>query len=324
MTVVTTLVSTDVAARMDGSVEAGSGATSARRIGGVDVTFERGQSTGVKVPVGMRTSSWLQDMAGLNNLDEDDPDVRRLLTAVAHVASELRRFSLRCIADLRPGDRDSVAGQPAPAAQGAGPLLMLLVERDQLARGQHSDYAIGPSSGDRAAYRFVHTGEVWSLTFDGETVHLKDAKGLRDIAELLRHPNREVHCLELMGSTVHESDRGPVIDSTARRAYQRRARELQIELDDAETVHDLERADSARSELEMLVDQLTAATGLGGRRRRVGASAERARSAVRWRIRAALRRIAAAHPALGRHLERAIRTGTYCAYQPAEPVDWQM
>ena len=52
--------------------------------------------------------------------------------------------------------------------------------------------------------------------------------------------------------------------------------------------------------------------------------AERARSAVTWRLRAAVKRIAEVHPELGRHLTNAIRTGTWCAYRPETAVEWQI
>ena len=51
-------------------------------------------------------------------------------------------------------------------------------------------------------------------------------------------------------------------------------------------------------------------------------NAERARTAVRSRIRDALQRIEVAHPALGRHLAHSVWTGSYCVYQPDPPVDW--
>lgn len=51
---------------------------------------------------------------------------------------------------------------------------------------------------------------------------------------------------------------------------------------------------------------------------------ERARLAVTQRVKAALKRIAAVHPALGRHLKRSIKTGTFCAYvpNPEQPISW--
>ncbi len=79
----------------------------------------------------------------------------------------------------------------------------------------------------------------------------------------------------------------------------------------------------AKEELDALIDHLTAAYGLRGRDRTQGQPAEKARSAVTWRIRTAIKRIAEAHPALADHLDRSVRTGRFCVYDPAEPVDWE-
>jgi hypothetical protein len=47
-------------------------------------------------------------------------------------------------------------------------------------------------------------------------------------------------------------------------------------------------------------------------------AAERARKAVTARIRDAIRRITDAHPELGAHLDRTVRTGTTCRYEPSQ------
>ena len=78
----------------------------------------------------------------------------------------------------------------------------------------------------------------------------------------------------------------------------------------------------ARAELDQIVETLSQAFGLAGKPRRVGSSIERARTAVTWRIRSAIRKALAAHPALGRHLENSVRTGTYCTYAPEKTLDW--
>ena len=44
--------------------------------------------------------------------------------------------------------------------------------------------------------------------------------------------------------------------------------------------------------------------------------------AVTNQIRRALERIRAEHPALGRHLANALRTGFLCAYLPEQPIQW--
>ncbi|MBC8071920.1 MAG: hypothetical protein IAG13_26570, partial [Deltaproteobacteria bacterium] len=56
--------------------------------------------------------------------------------------------------------------------------------------------------------------------------------------------------------------------------------------------------------------------GLGGRLRRAGSSSERARINVQRRLKDVVRRVTSVHAELGRHLERALRTGTYCSYEP--------
>ena len=115
-----------------------------------------------------------------------------------------------------------------------------------------------------------------------------------------------------------------MLDAQARHSYELRIRELQAELVEAEDAHDQGGADKARLEMDWLVEQLLAATGHGGRPRRTGGSHERARSAVGWRIRAAIKSITEVHPALGHHLRDTVRTGAWCSYQPTSPVPWTL
>ena len=66
--------------------------------------------------------------------------------------------------------------------------------------------------------RFVRDGDVWSITFAGETCSLTDRKGLRDLARLLAEPGREIAAQDLVatGGTVLDAGGGPVIDAEAR------------------------------------------------------------------------------------------------------------
>ena len=74
----------------------------------------------------------------------------------------------------------------------------------------------------------------------------------------------------------------------------------------------------------MLTTQLAGAFGLGGRERRAGSAAEKARLNVTRAIRTALRTLAEALPTAGAALDRGIRTGRYCIYEPApdDEVRW--
>ncbi len=170
--------------------------------------------------------------------------------------------------------------------------------------------------------RFAREGAIWRMDFDGLSVQLTHQKGFSDLMRLLERPGVEVHCLELADRPAETAGSAPQLDERARREIQARVRELQHEIDDADAAHDLARAERAREEFEQIVELLSGALGLGGRARALGSAAERARSAVTWRIRSGVKKIAKAHPQLGRHLENAVRTGTFCLYQPERPVDW--
>lgn len=167
-------------------------------------------------------------------------------------------------------------------------------------------------------------GDVWTITYEHTSVTVKATKGIDDLARLLASPGTEIHCLDLVGAAVDQASTGEVIDEQAKRAYEERIRELQAELDEAEADHDAARAERARAELDAVVDHLTAALGLGGRRRRTASAAERARSTVTQRVRHAIRRLGRDHPLLGRHLEASVRTGVYYSYQPERPVTWDV
>jgi TolB-like protein/tetratricopeptide (TPR) repeat protein len=179
-----------------------------------------------------------------------------------------------------------------------------------------------PVAREAGTARFRQDGDVWTLAFDGLAVQLTHQKGFSDLARLLQRPGVEVHCLELADRPAETTGIAPVLDERARREVQARARELQEEIDEADAFHDLGRAERAREELDRLVELLSGALGLSGRSRALGSVAERARSAVTWRIRSAIKKIGGAHPRLGRHLENAVRTGTFCVYQPETPIDW--
>jgi hypothetical protein len=150
---------------------------------------------------------------------------------------------------------------------------------------------------------------------------MRDSRGLQMLARLVTSPGTEIHVLDLMGpgdteQPIDAGDSGELLDDRARRDYRRRIEELRARLEDAESIQDAEGADAARAEIEHLSDELSRAFGLDGRQRRAGSVAERARVNVQRRLKHALERIARECPAAGRHLEWAVRTGTFCSYRP--------
>ena len=111
-------------------------------------------------------------------------------------------------------------------------------------------------------------------------------------------------------------DSGALLDTQAKNSYRRRLAEIDEDLDDARLTGDSGRVGQAEAERDFLIRELSRAVGLGGRDRRAGSASERARVSVTRAIRHAMSRIREHDPALGEHLDRAIRTGTYCAYLP--------
>lgn len=175
-------------------------------------------------------------------------------------------------------------------------------------------------------------GEYWTIAFEGAAFRLKDSKGLHYIATLLRQPDREIHALELvasLGSTEEDplplgSDAGPILDPEAKEQYRARLEDLDEELRQAEQWSDRERAARAREERDAIAHELAAAVGLGGRDRKASSDAERARVNVTRAIKTVVERIGDHSPALAKHFEATLRTGTFCSYSPDVALRWEL
>lgn len=161
-------------------------------------------------------------------------------------------------------------------------------------------------------------GDMWQAEYHGRTAFLRDCKGLHDLAALLAAPGVDHPALTLAGAAAAGAGRAdPVLDRTALAAYRRRLAALDQEMADADDDHDLGRRHAASDEREQLLTQLRQATRPDGHSRPLGASAaERARKAVTARIRDAITRIREALPELAAHLDRTVRTGNTCRYDP--------
>ena len=180
---------------------------------------------------------------------------------------------------------------------------------------------------------FGREGDYWAVVFEGRTVRVPDLKGMRYLARMLGSPGREFHVLDLVGAESGNAarhptlgDAGPILDEHAKDAYRRRLAEIEDDIEQAHALGDAERAAQAATERDFLVRELAGAVGLGNRDRRAASASERARVAVTRAVRKAMARLAEHDARLGEHLDRAVRTGTYCAYlpDPRAPVDWRL
>ena len=210
---------------------------------------------------------------------------------------------------------------PSPDHEGPDALVPAVRQALGVLADQPEDEGADDAPADPEEARLRREGDVWAVTYAGRTVRVRDLKGIGDLAVLLRRHGEEVHCLELMGAT-DVGDAGPALDDQARRAYQGRILELQRDVDEAREANDPVRAERAELELDALVTELSRAFGLGGRSRGAGSSVERARTAVTFRIRAAIKKIGEQHEPLATHLSHSVRTGTWCAYRPERDVRW--
>lgn len=173
----------------------------------------------------------------------------------------------------------------------------------------------------------------------GRRVVVRDLTGFRALAWLLSAPGKHVAALDLVeyppGESAppdraelvsrHGPDSGlPMIDEEALAAYRRRLAEIDTDIAEADATGDTRRSQLAHADRSFLVAELARASGLGGRARVTGGSAERARTSVTRTIRYAIRSLADEHPEAAAHLDARIRTGSYCWYEPdpAAPVHW--
>ena len=190
-------------------------------------------------------------------------------------------------------------------------------------------------------------GEVWTVEWAGKTSQLKDSKGLGYIAHLLRYPAQEFHVLDLVapgsytGEQVGEftggrdedlrqshtrgfdgygqnafGDAGEMLDARAKAAYKKRLAELREEVAEARRLNQAKSAQKAEDEAAAITRELARAVGLSGRDRRAASSIERARVNIARAVKATIQKIAKSNAALGRHLTKSIRTGTFCSYIP--------
>ena len=271
-----------------------------------DACAQLEQATGQATAVGARpVAAWAEaELAG--TLERLGGDARRIAALRAGAVAELSRLGTgRHLAALD--------DQPVPAA------------------------VTSPPVPDRPN-EFRRTAEGWSISYDGRAVMVRHTKGLADIRQLLAAPGAELHVLELareaegvdaagtsaasVTATPGGGSRQPVLDERAKAAYRERVRDLQAEVDDARACADIARAERAEAELDFVVAELAAGLGFGRRDRTMTDETERARQAVRARLRYTLDRLERVHPALHRHLDRALVTGTFCSYQPERPTAW--
>jgi len=238
------------------------------------------------------------------------------------------RYELARLRLADPRQRDAAAAELADVGREAEKLGMAGLAHDAQAHAGRA--GLGPARPVLTGV-FRREGALWTLSYGGVTVRMRDAKGLADLAPLLAAPGREISAVDLVAASSGGLGRADlrlgsdeVLDETARRQVRQRLADLDEEIAEADAWADPERASRARAERDALVSEITGATGLAGRARRLGDQPERARKAVTARIRDMIGRIERVHPSLGAHLRATVTTGTRCGYSPPAPTSWRI
>lgn len=207
------------------------------------------------------------------------------------------------------------------------------------------------SAVDVFAGMFRREGEYWTIAYLNNEFRIRDSRGLCYIAQLLQHPNRELHATELefrseSGAeaalcatpapgeeelseaglhTDGPGDAGEMLDAQAKFEYRRHLHDLREMLAEAKHCGDVTSAARLEDEIEFLARELTRAVGIGGRDRRAASVAHRARVNVSRAIRRSIEKIRAHDPALAAMLTLRIKTGIRCEYRSDEssPIAWE-
>jgi tetratricopeptide (TPR) repeat protein len=274
-----------------------------------------------------RLAEWLGRPADARRLFEDAIALNRRIGARPWMALAQADYAELLRATGHDDDHQRAAALQAEAratakALGMPGLLARLGEPPAHAAGilAASPVAAGPAESPPV---LDLEGEYWTVTFSGDRSRHRDSKGMRMLAHLIGNAGREFHVLHLVGVASGNEGAGILIedaaaatpDDRARQSYRERLADLQDRLTEAETNGDLGRQECLREELDLLTDEVARGVGLGGRERKTGSSAERARVNVQRRLSDSIRKIAASNPALGRHLDHHVHTGAYCVYR---------
>jgi len=208
-----------------------------------------------------------------------------------------------------------------------------------------------PPLQNQAGPFFRQNGEMWTISYEDRTVHLKCSIGLRYLEHLLKNPKTDIPVEQLAAlvssptipnepttfydqMTEEESadggmrivrmgDAGEVLDEKAQAAYRQSLHEIEREIEEAKKNNDLATLDRLKKDQAFIQAELAKARGFGGRNRKLGDVSERIRKTVTKAIQRSLQQIQTHHPALGQHLIHAIHTGTLCSYNPHPPVPWE-
>jgi hypothetical protein len=195
---------------------------------------------------------------------------------------------------------------------------------------------------------FQRQGQHWQIRYAGVSSTIRHTNGMLYVAHLLEHPGEPFHVGELRmltdgsastpdpfysrmsGERLADDDLAVGVSGALRdpsgasgvHEYRKALRELASEIGAAERRGDSVACQELREHRKELASAFASSYGRHGERDALDPEQERARKAVCKAITRAIDRVEKQHGVLGRHLDKAVRRGTFCAYQPESPITW--
>ncbi len=204
-----------------------------------------------------------------------------------------------------------------------------LVQLNKKLNPNHNQSVQASTDNEQVQGQMIKTGDFWIISLDNRKTTIKDTKGAKYLAEILRNLGKDIHVLKIIETCdqkqLDNETEIDLLDPKARTQYKNRICHLDKEIQEAQSNNDLGRLENAKNEKIFIQEELTRSLTLGGRSRKFTNTVERARLNVSRAVRAVIRNIQIMDPALGHHLETHIRTGRYCRYirDPKHPIKWR-
>lgn len=183
-------------------------------------------------------------------------------------------------------------------------------------------------------------GQSWSVGSGANLARVPHSPGLEDLTRLVAIPRTAVHVMDLLAGLDARTNRSgtdrpwfwpqqprvtpdhdtPVLDPATAQRYTRSCDELSRREIACRDAGDQLGRFLARAELEVLTREVEVLSG----ETLPGDPVGRASVVVGTRVRLALDDICDVAPAIGRHLRYAVRTGTFCSYEPEVDMTWKL
>jgi hypothetical protein len=243
---------------------------------------------------------------------------------------DIYQFAEGLLAATQPRAESLLGPNPVPATQ------QLPIPSDGEATGKLPNptlNAVSASATDSSVNPrrnvFRLEGDIWTLTFAGKTIQLKDILGLKCIAHLMARKRCEIDAALLRAIVNGHLPVKPaagieVVDSQTIERYRSDYEDLLFQKEEAQKNNDVARQEQLQTKIDALARQAASATGLGGRIRKSKDESANARTSLTNAINRTIERIQPKHADLARHLDNSIRTGQSFCYAPEADVAWDL